>query len=224
MFKLETFTDFNVKKAGALLVALFLLNSGYLFAFSDPTIPYVFNILFHVVGGWLCLAAALFFWRRLCATLAVLAVFLPVSTGTYQYFFPNPDDRIENRLETPVAMEEESKKEGPFFPSSASTTVDKIIPSNFFMHSDSCATSGCHPDIYKQWFSSAHHFSSFNNQWYRKSIEYMQEMVGTRPSKWCGGCHDPAVLLNGMMDTPLKENVHPPQPPAGARRRPRPSS
>jgi len=25
-----------------------------------------------------------------------------------------------------------------------------------------------------------HHFSSFNNQWYRKSIEYMQEVAGVR--------------------------------------------
>jgi hypothetical protein len=24
----------------------------------------------------------------------------------------------------------------------------------------------------------AHHFASFNNQWYRKSIEYMQDTVG----------------------------------------------
>ena len=37
-------------------------------------------------------------------------------------------------------------------------------------------------------------FFQFNNQWYRKSIEYMQDTIGTTPSKWCGGCHDPAVL------------------------------
>jgi tetratricopeptide (TPR) repeat protein len=81
------------------------------------------------------------------------------------------------------------------------------------MESDSCKR--CHEDIYSQWFSSAHHFSSFNNQWYRKSIEYMQDVVGTKPSKWCGGCHDPAVLYSGLMDTPIKQIVHRPESQAG---------
>jgi Cytochrome c554 and c-prime len=81
------------------------------------------------------------------------------------------------------------------------------------MESDSCER--CHADIYKEWFSSAHHFSSFNNQWYRKSVEYMQDTIGTKPSKWCGGCHDPAVLYAGKMDRPIKEFVHAPEAQAG---------
>ena len=81
---------------------------------------------------------------------------------------------------------------GKFFPSSAQTTDGKYIPADYFMQSKACER--CHADIYKQWESSAHHFSSFNNQWYRKSIEYMQEVAGVKPSKWCAGCHDPALL------------------------------
>jgi len=103
--------------------------------------------------------------------------------------------------------------QGPFFPSSAQVYGHKKIPSKFFMESDSCKR--CHEDIYNQWFSSAHHFSSFNNQWYRKSIEYMQDTIGTKPSKWCGGCHDPAVLYAGLMDTPIKQIVHTPPAQAG---------
>ena len=102
---------------------------------------------------------------------------------------------------------------GPFFPSSAQVYGGQKIPSTFFMESESCKR--CHEDIYNQWNSSAHHFSSFNNQWYRKSIEYMQDTVGTRPSKWCGGCHDPAVLYAGKMDTPIKQIVHAPEAQAG---------
>src|SRR2546427_12803318 len=60
-----------------------------------------------------------------------------------------------------------------------------------------------------------HHFSSFNNQWYRKSIEYMQEVTGTKPSKWCGGCPDQAVLLTGRMDTPIVRQIDTPQAQAG---------
>ena len=109
--------------------------------------------------------------------------------------------RIQNPTTPPKTMDEEGAgASSPFFPSSANTNVDGIIPANFFMTSDSCGR--CHKDIYQQWNSSAHHFSSFNNQWYRKSIEYMQDVIGTRPSKWCAGCHDHAVFFNGRFDRP----------------------
>ena len=122
--------------------------------------------------------------------------------------------RIQNPLMPAANMDGEGDgPNGPFFPSSAQVFGGKKIPSKFFMESDSCQR--CHQDIYNQWYSSAHHFSSFNNQWYRKSIEYMQDTIGTRPSKWCGGCHDPAVLYAGKMDTPIKQIVHTPEAQAG---------
>ena len=122
--------------------------------------------------------------------------------------------RIVNPLVVPASMNEEgSGPTGPFFPSSARTNVGGLIPSTFFMTSATCAR--CHKEIYDQWNSSAHHFSSFNNQWYRKSIEYMQDVVGTRPSKWCAGCHDHAVLFNGRFDTPIKQQIDTPEAQAG---------
>src|SRR6267143_1982122 len=122
--------------------------------------------------------------------------------------------RIQNPQMPPDNMNGEGDgPDGPFFPSSAQVYGKQKIPSKFFMESDSCKR--CHEDIYNQWFSSVHHFSSFNNQWYRKSIEYMQDTIGTKPSKWCGGCHDPAVLYSGLMDTPIKEIVHRPEAQAG---------
>src|SRR5215468_449808 len=121
---------------------------------------------------------------------------------------------IRNPEIAPESMNNEGDgPEGNFFPSSAQVVRGGHIPSKFFMESDSCKR--CHADIYKQWYSSVHHFSSFNNQWYRKSIEYMQDAVGTKPSKWCGGCHDPAVLYAGKMDTPIKQIVHTPEAQAG---------
>ena len=122
--------------------------------------------------------------------------------------------RIQNPAMPPDTMNGEGDgPDGAFFPSSAQVYGKQKIPSKFFMESDSCKR--CHEDIYNQWFSSAHHFSSFNNQWYRKSIEYMQDTIGTKPSKWCGGCHDPAVLYSGLMDTPIKQIVHRPESQAG---------
>jgi hypothetical protein len=92
---------------------------------------------------------------------------------------------------------------GKFFPSSVQTRGRENIPAKYFMQSQACER--CHQDIYKQWNSSAHHFSSFNNQWYRKSIEYMQDVAGVKSSKWCAGCHDPALLFSGMFDTPIRQ-------------------
>ena len=122
--------------------------------------------------------------------------------------------RIVNPMQPPLSMEQEGAgPSGPFFPSSAKTNVGGAIPSTFFMTSASCGR--CHQDIYQQWNSSAHHFSSFNNQWYRKSIEYMQDVVGTQPSKWCAGCHDHAVFFNGRFDRPIKEQIDTPEAQAG---------
>ena len=122
--------------------------------------------------------------------------------------------RVENPTEVPAMMEEEGAGAGsPFFPSSADTNTGGLIPSEFFLTSETCGR--CHTDIYEQWNSSAHHFSSFNNQWYRKSIEYMQDIVGTEPSKWCAGCHDHALLFNGNMDRPIREQIDTPEAQAG---------
>jgi len=160
-------------------------------------------------SGWLSRNAVL----RVAVVLVVSAVLAPAGRYLRETRW-NQHGRIENPALPPVSMDGEGDgPTGPFFPSSAQVYGGEKIPSKFFMESDSCKR--CHEDIYKQWNSSAHHFSSFNNQWYRKSVEYMQDTIGTKPSKWCGGCHDPAVLYAGKMDTPIKQIVHTPEAQAG---------
>jgi tetratricopeptide (TPR) repeat protein len=148
-----------------------------------------------------------------CGAAILLAVGAPIAGKTYagrekaRYVIRNP-------TVVPASMNEEGAgPPSPFFPSSADTNVHRTIPATFFMTSESCGR--CHTDIYKQWNSSAHHFSSFNNQWYRKSIEYMQDVIGTKPSKWCAGCHDHAVFFNGRFDRPIKEQIDTPEAQAG---------
>ena len=122
--------------------------------------------------------------------------------------------RIVNPVRPPATMEDEGDgPDSPFFPSSARTNTGDVIPADFFLTSEMCGR--CHRDIYEQWNSSAHHFSSFNNQWYRRSIEYMQDVVGTRPSKWCAGCHDHAVFFNGRFDRPIRDQIDTPEAQAG---------
>jgi tetratricopeptide (TPR) repeat protein len=145
---------------------------------------------------------------------ALFAAILPLVTTIYVKANPNPNDRIVNPTLTPASMDEEGGgPSSPFFPSSAKTNVGGIIPSNFFMDSEKCGE--CHKDIFDQWNSSAHHFASFNNQFYRKSVEYMQDVAGTQPSKWCAGCHDHAVFFNGRFERPIKEQIDTPEAHAG---------
>ncbi|MCA8961095.1 MAG: tetratricopeptide repeat protein, partial [Planctomycetes bacterium] len=117
-------------------------------------------------------------------------------------------NRIQNPSRPPFEMASEAMggASGPFFPSSAATSTGGRVPSDFFMTSETCQR--CHADVYEQWKSSAHHFSSFNNQWYRKSIEYQQSLGAVQQSKWCAGCHDHAVLFNGMMDDTVDSFLH----------------
>ena len=150
---------------------------------------------------------------RVVAILMAFAVLSPAARYLRESRWAR-QGRIENPALPPLTMNGEGDgPSGPFFPSSAQVYGGEKIPSQFFMESESCKR--CHEDIYNQWNSSAHHFSSFNNQWYRKSVEYMQDMIGTKPSRWCGGCHDPAVLYAGKMDRPIKEFVHAPEAQAG---------
>jgi len=122
--------------------------------------------------------------------------------------------RVVNPKMPPETMDGEGDgPRGKFFPSSVQTVDGKNIPAKYFMQSQACER--CHEDIYQQWNSSAHHFSSFNNQWYRKSIEYMQDVAGVKASKWCAGCHDPALLFSGMFDTPIRQIENTPAAQAG---------
>jgi Tfp pilus assembly protein PilF len=145
---------------------------------------------------------------------AAFALVLPVGVFAYTKAHPPAAARIVNPDAPPVTMDGEGGgPSSPFFPSSAKTNVGGIIPSNFFMDSERCGE--CHRDIYEQWKGSMHHFASFNNQFYRKSIEYMQSVVGTQPSKWCAGCHDHAVFFNGRFDKPMIQQVDTPEAKAG---------
>jgi tetratricopeptide (TPR) repeat protein len=177
-------------------------------------------LLAHIVIGGVTLVALLpFAWRqsgfiRPYSAALIVVVALPLSTAAYRRVYPPAGQRITNPALVPVSMSDEGGgPKSPFFPSSAQTNVGGIIPANFFMDSEACGS--CHRDIYEEWKSSMHHFASMNNQFYRKSIEYMQDVVGTKPSKWCAGCHDHALFFNGRFDIPIKDQMDAPESHAG---------
>jgi Flp pilus assembly protein TadD len=206
--------------APALLFGLSALSGAWvtvaaaLRAADNVARPTQLALLAHTVAGIAALALLFRFsgrgFRRLLAGATVASLLLFGSVTGYRRAFPNPDHRIQNPRVVPASMEEEGAgPNSPFWPSSANTSVNGTIPANFFMDSKLCGT--CHTDIYEQWKSSVHHFASFNNQFYRKSIEHMQELSGTRGSKWCAGCHDHAVFFNGRFDQPIKDQLDTPE-------------
>src|SRR5258708_7391578 len=151
------------------------------------------------------------------ASFATLALLMAGIAGgswwTRNVVWKNSNRVVNPHMSTETMDGEGDGLNGKFFPSSVQTRDGKNIPAKYFMQSQACER--CHQDIYKQWNSSAHHFSSFNNQWYRKSIEYMQDVAGVKPSKWCAGCHDPALLFSGVFDTPVRQIENAPAAQAG---------
>ena len=146
---------------------------------------------------------------------AVVATALYATVVVYERVVPNPRYIIRNPPTAPLSMEQEGAGQGSLaFPSSAQTADGRTIKAEFFLNSESCKP--CHTDIYNQWQSSMHHMASFNNQWYRKAIEYMQDVDGIKPSLWCGGCHDHALVFPGAMQShPIRELEHTPEGRAG---------
>jgi hypothetical protein len=192
------------------LVAVFLVLRG-------NTLDHRNVLWLHIwLGAAAAVLVALRFRRQLpfVAPAFAIAVLLPVSAAVWNRVHPDPNNRIVNPPSPPLSMNQEGLgAHSPFAPSSARTTSGQTIPSNFFMDSQTCGE--CHKDIYEQWKSSMHHMASFNNQFYRKSIEYMQSVDGTRGSKWCAGCHDHAVFFNGRFDKPITEQIDTPEAQAG---------
>ena len=196
---------------GALVFGLWLIRFG-------ATTPNRWALWLHIAMSVLGTAALLPYLRRqnqraFRAVLAGLALVLlvPFPARLYQRQFPPAESRIRNSVVVPTSMEEEGGgPKSPFWPSAVKTNVGGTIPSQFFMDSKRCGE--CHKDIYDQWQSSVHHFASFNNQFYRKSIEYMQDVSGsTQSTKWCAGCHDHAVFFNGRWERPIKEQIDTPE-------------
>jgi len=124
----------------------------------------------------------------------------PVTTTSGWYLPP----RIITRGESPPGVAEEVRQVG----FAASEPIG----------ASACAR--CHQDVVAQWETSAHRFASMNNPFYAAAAnllrdssasgnEWIERHVQRFPaasgregpikSKWCGGCHDPSIMLAGDM-------------------------
>jgi tetratricopeptide (TPR) repeat protein len=58
----------------------------------------------------------------------------------------------------------------------------------------------CHADVASHWMHSAHAYASFDNPWYRASVDQFRADRGKEESRFCAGCHDPLLLMSGDID------------------------
>ena len=123
-------------------------------------------------------------FRRLFAWGGAVAVFLGAMA-------------VVDRLEKPPRRIAIVDGDTVFYPSSSETFDQGLLDGKKLAANAYCKE--CHPDSFHQWERSAHRFSSFNNPFYRKSVELMADRVGRERTKWCSGCHDPVVLFTGQM-------------------------
>ncbi|MCP5007926.1 MAG: hypothetical protein GY941_28930 [Planctomycetes bacterium] len=86
--------------------------------------------------------------------------------------------------------------DNPFHPSEAMTVSGDVVDARLMGNSLSCSSEGWHEDIYRQWYSSAHRYSS-TEVFYRKAEQYFVETDGKEATRYCAGCHDPVALLSG---------------------------
>jgi tetratricopeptide (TPR) repeat protein len=77
------------------------------------------------------------------------------------------------------------------------TEIVGALTGDTVTETESCA--GCHADAAAQWRSSAHAFASFNNPVYRVAVDRFRSSVGKEASRFCAGCHDVALLVDGAM-------------------------
>jgi len=174
-------------------LAVVCVGSGVFLTLSGATIPNRFVWLAHVASVPLALVAFILHrrahthqlqFRRLFAWGGGVAVFLAAMA-------------VAAKLEKPPKRIVNVNGDTVFFPSSSETFDQGLLDGRKLAANSYCRE--CHPDSFHQWERSAHRFSSFNNPFYRKSVELMADQVGRERTKWCSGCHDPVVLFTGQM-------------------------
>ncbi|HEX4439946.1 MAG TPA: tetratricopeptide repeat protein [Thermoanaerobaculia bacterium] len=187
----------RAKAAGLAIVTLAVVcvATGLFMTFAGATLSHRWIWVAHVSAVPLALVAFILHrrahthklqFRRLFAWAGAVAAFLGAMA-------------IAARLEKPPKRIVNVNGDTVFYPSASETYDQGLLDGRRLAANAYCKE--CHPDSFHQWERSAHRFSSFNNPFYRKSVELMADRVGRERTKWCSGCHDPVVLFTGQMGT-----------------------
>jgi hypothetical protein len=85
-----------------------------------------------------------------------------------------------------------------YAPSNAQTVDRRALPQDTFTALDQCSV--CHAAVFDQWNRSVHRFSSMDNAIYAPAFEVTRRDRFIAGTRFCAGCHDPALLFGGDVD------------------------
>ena len=99
------------------------------------------------------------------------------------------------QAEIPVA------DKAPFQPSDARSMTGGTLDIEVMNNSALCA--GCHADIFLEWQESMHGAADLRDPFYMPAHDLMDEFYGAlEPGRYCTACHNPGMLMSGVMVTP----------------------
>ena len=87
---------------------------------------------------------------------------------------------------------------GDHRPSLARLAEGEEFDAEVFGQVDACAE--CHAAVVDEWRQSAHSMASLSNPIYQKAFESFLEDRGSKNTKFCAGCHDPALMLDPSIE------------------------
>lgn len=101
----------------------------------------------------------------------------------------------------PTPMPQFPTAASAFAPSQARIAPGHTWDGDAYLDVDAC--EGCHASIVEQWRRSPHAHASFDNPFYRVAIDRFRAAAGNLASRFCAGCHDPALLFSGAIDAAI---------------------
>ena len=114
--------------------------------------------------------------------------------------------RIENPAIAPASMDTEGDgPSGPFFPSSAQTTAQRTHPRELF-YGVAKPASAATPTSTNNGKAPRTIFPRSTTRGIARASSTCRTSVGVKPSKWCAGCHDPALLYQRHVRSPDPRN------------------
>jgi len=183
--------------AGVLLLALAIVGTGVVLVLEPTPRPAAFVWGLHVYGGF-ALFGLYALHRRygsnpaggrvLAASWALTAA---LAGGLLLWEKADPG-RVELFDSGDAAAAEAARS--LFAPTNATSGVGGLaLSAQDIRDVASCAT--CHRRITDEWRRSAHRHSSMTNPFYKATILDMRERFPKTDTRWCAGCHDPALLF-----------------------------
>ena len=154
-------------------------------------------------------------YRTAFAAAACLFALLPASRALYDEVRPGPNGEILNPPAAPLSMDQEGAgASSPFSPSSAQHQYRRHHSLELLHGFRSTAASATRTSTSNgKARCIISHRSTTSSTGNRSNT--CRTSAGTRPSKWCAGCHDHAVFFNGRFDRPIKDQIDTPEAQAG---------